>query len=99
MYGASFFFGATFNLDAVERIEVIRGPGSALYGKNAFSGVLNIITKKGYKDNNVELGASFGSYNTFDARAGYGIKKNLFNASIMAKYYTTDGTNSTYNNE
>ena len=35
-----------FSMDDVERIEVIRGPGSALYGANAFSGVVNVITRK-----------------------------------------------------
>ena len=98
MYGSAIFFGYTFNLDAVERIEVIRGPGSALYGRNAFSGVVNIITKKADSDNNMEVSASYGSYNTLDASASYGIKKKSFNANITTKYYKTDGTNSTYNN-
>jgi iron complex outermembrane receptor protein len=35
-----------FSMDDIERIEVIRGPGSALYGANAFSGTVNVITKK-----------------------------------------------------
>ena len=33
-------------MDAIDRIEVIRGPGSALYGANAFLGVVNIITRE-----------------------------------------------------
>lgn len=33
-----------FDVDQIERIEVVRGPGSALYGANAFAGVVNIIT-------------------------------------------------------
>ena len=98
MYGSSIFFGATFNLDAVERIEVIRGPGSALYGRNAFSGVINIITKQAKQDNRFELGASAGSYNTYDGRLAYNLKRDQVGARIDAKYYSTDGTNSKYNN-
>lgn len=97
MYGASFFFGGTFNLDAVERIEVIRGPGSALYGRNGFSCVINIITKQA-KRNEIELGASYGSYNTYDIRGAYSLKKSDLDARIDAKYHNSDRTNSTYNN-
>jgi iron complex outermembrane receptor protein len=44
--GATFWSSLTFNLDDVERIEVIRGPGAALYGANAVVGIINIITRK-----------------------------------------------------
>jgi outer membrane receptor for ferrienterochelin and colicins len=97
MYGTSVFFGATFNLDAIERIEVIRGPGSALYGRNAFSGVINIITKRAQKDNNIEFGGTIGNYSTADGHLSYSIKKENFNARIDAKYYTTNTTDSKYN--
>jgi iron complex outermembrane receptor protein len=98
MYGTGLFFGSEFNIDAIEKIEVIRGPGSALYGRNAFSGVLNIITKKAQSNNQLEAGASYGSYTTFDGWANYGIKKDKFNANLMAKYYQTESTDSKYNN-
>jgi outer membrane cobalamin receptor len=45
------FDGQNFPLDGVERVEVIRGPGSAIYGSNAFLGVINIVTRT---DNSVE---------------------------------------------
>jgi len=48
---------------SVKRIEIIRGPGSALYGADAFSGVINIITKKGEDTEGVKVGSNFGSYN------------------------------------
>jgi len=38
--------GMELPIDAIQRVEVIRGPGSALYGADAFAGVINIITKK-----------------------------------------------------
>ena len=49
----------------VEKVEIIRGPASILYGSNAMAGVINIITKKQLDEGlKVNLGASYGSYNT-----------------------------------
>src|SRR5262245_43209049 len=48
------------NLDAVERIEVIRGPGSAIYGTNAMFGVINIVTKTGTQLNGVRVSGRYG---------------------------------------
>jgi len=53
-------------IDSIERIEVIRGAGSVLYGDNAIGGVVNIITKEGEGDLSGKAGVEFGSY---DARA------------------------------
>lgn len=97
MYGTGIYFGAEFNMDIIERIEIIRGPGSALYGRNAFSIVINIITKKA--DNTAaDLGMSLGSFNTYDIHGAYQFKKNDVSALISAKYYTTDGTDATFDN-
>ena len=48
----------------ISRIEVIRGPGSALYGADAYAGVINIITKDATEIQGTELGARLGSYNS-----------------------------------
>ncbi len=55
---------STFPLEIIQQIEVIRGPGSVLYGSNAFAGVINIITQ--YPDSNfsAELNAQYGSFDT-----------------------------------
>jgi len=48
----------------IARIEVIRGPGSAIYGADAFAGVINVITKDAHGDSASELGLRFGSFDT-----------------------------------
>jgi iron complex outermembrane receptor protein len=54
-----------YPLTNVERIEVIRGPGSALYGADAFSGVINIITSQ-LKGEKISVGGRIGSFNSHD---------------------------------
>lgn len=55
-----------FSLDYVEQIEIMRGPGSALYGGNAFSGVINIITKSGKTFEGSQFSLKAGSAQLFD---------------------------------
>ncbi|WP_461518885.1 TonB-dependent receptor plug domain-containing protein [Porticoccus sp.] len=51
-------------VNAISRIEVIRGPGSALYGADAFAGVINIVTKEADGTDHFETGVRYGTYNT-----------------------------------
>jgi len=51
-------------VNAISRIEVIRGPGSALYGADAFAGVINIVTVEADGEEHFEAGARYGSFNT-----------------------------------
>lgn len=60
------------DLDMIERVEVIRGPGSALYGNNAFFAVVNVVTRTGQGINGVELSGSAGSYDAYSGRFTYG---------------------------
>jgi iron complex outermembrane receptor protein len=60
------------DLDTVERIEYVPGPGSAIYGPNAFLGVINVITKRGSALNGVEAAAEFGSFGEKKGRLSYG---------------------------
>lgn len=53
-------------VSAISRIEVMRGPGSAVYGADAFSGVINIITKGADEINGTEAGARYGSFKSRD---------------------------------
>ena len=59
------------DIDLIDHIEFMRGPGSSLYGSNAFFGVLNIITRK-TKDVRREISTSVGDNETWTGRASYG---------------------------
>src|SRR5947209_17402614 len=52
------------DVDAIDRVEVIRGPSSSLYGTDAFFAVINVITKSGRDLNGKEITAAGGSYST-----------------------------------
>lgn len=58
---------AKINMDRIERVEVIKGPASALYGSAAMGGVINLITKKGDGDLGGSLGFEYGSFDYFKA--------------------------------
>ena len=60
------------DVDLIDRIEVIRGPGSVLYGNNAFFGVINVITRKGSRVDGAEVSGEYGTFNSYKARATYG---------------------------
>jgi iron complex outermembrane receptor protein len=60
------------DVDLVERVEFMPGPGSAIYGNNAFFGVINVITKRGHNLNGGELSAEYGAFDTYKARGSYG---------------------------
>lgn len=78
-------------VEMISRIEVIRGPGSALYGADAFAGVINIITKN-YEDiDNTEIGVRAGSFDTQDLWA---LSRHEWNGYQMAwglELHDTDG--------
>lgn len=77
---------------AAQRVEVIRGPASVLYGSNAMAGVINIVTQKLKHDtvyNN--LNVAYGSFNTFTAHLTNNIKKNRFSHSVGALYNKSNG--------
>lgn len=76
----------------VEKVEVIRGPASILYGSNAMAGVINIITKK-QKENGlkVNLGASYGSFNTQKYYGTIGYKKDKLSLFASLNHDQTDG--------
>ena len=74
-----------------DRVEVLRGPASVLYGSNAMGGVLNIVTRSMHEDGvktHVNLGA--GSYGTVQAEASNQLRSGKFSSTVSAQYGRTD---------
>jgi vitamin B12 transporter len=82
---------ANLTVDNIERIEIVRGPLSVLYGSNATAGVINIITKKGRGKPSVHAGLEGGSYNTWKYYGGASGAVDKFNFSVAASRIDTDG--------
>lgn len=75
-----------------ERVEVVRGPASVLYGSNAMGGVINIITKKQQRDGSHGMAqVMYGSYNTLNAEAYTGWKKERLHLVGNIGYSRSDG--------
>ena len=75
-----------------ERVEVVRGPASMLYGSNAMGGVINIITKKQKTDGSHQSAQlSYGSYNTLSAEVSTAFRKNQFHINGNLGYNRSDG--------
>lgn len=89
--GSNDMAGPAYSLHNVDRIEVIWGPASALYGANAFGGVINIITKKGGDINGFRFEKGFGSFNTSVDKLMFGINRSNFDIAISGSLYSTDG--------
>jgi outer membrane receptor for ferrienterochelin and colicins len=88
-------FWNTFPLPSVERVEVLRGPASALYGADAASGVVNIITKKAQDIRGTELGARAGSFDTYDAWWLQSGRLGDFDVALALSGFTTAGYDAT----
>lgn len=74
-----------------ERVEVVRGPASVLYGSNAMGGVVNIVTRSIKEDGmktHINLGA--GSYGTIQGDANYQVKHGRFSSTVAAQYGRSD---------
>jgi outer membrane receptor for ferrienterochelin and colicins len=60
------------DVDLIDRIEIIRGPGSSLYGTNAIFAVINILTKKGRNIGGLQVSGEAGTFDTYRGRISYG---------------------------
>jgi len=80
------------DVDLIDRVEIIRGPGSALYGNNAFFAVINVITRPASQLNGLEASGEYGEWNTYKARASFGKAfTNGLNLLLSGTYYHSDG--------
>ncbi|MES9946851.1 MAG: TonB-dependent receptor [Candidatus Thiodiazotropha sp.] len=75
----------------IDRVEIIRGPGSALFGADASAGVINVITKTAGKIDHNEIGLRGGSFNTNTGWLQYGNSWNGFDVGLSINLSTTDG--------
>ena len=80
-----------YPLENIARIEVIRGPGSAIYGADAYSGVINIITKSADDIDGTEVGVRAGSFRTRDAWVQHGGSLGPVDVSAYLRVGETDG--------
>ena len=75
-----------------ERVEVLRGPASVLYGSNAMGGVINIVTRKMQQDGiRTHANVGYGSYNTLQSEVTNRIRKGRFTSIVSGSYNRTDG--------
>ena len=80
-----------YPVEHIARIEIIRGPGSALYGSDAYSGAINIITKTAGSIQGTELGARIGSFSSRDGWIQHGGKLGPVDAAAYLRVGHTDG--------
>lgn len=82
-----------YESEYVDHVEVMRGPGSVLYGSNAMGGVINVITRNPATDGvATTLTAQFGSYNTWQSSITNTVRKGRFSSMVSLGYDRTDGT-------
>ncbi len=80
------------DIDLIDRVEIIRGPGSALYGTDAFFAVINIFTKRGRDFNGTEVSLSGGGQQTYQGRVSYGQQfKNGLEVFLSESLYQSKG--------
>ena len=81
-----------YGKDYVDRVEVLRNPGSVLYGSNAMAGVINVITKKARKEGTqLSLQSQYGSYNTWQTTLTETSRYGRFSSMATVSYDRTDG--------
>lgn len=82
-----------YGKENVERVEVLRGPGSVLYGSNAMAGAVNIVMRTpGERGVKTSLTSQYGSYNTWLSSLTNTLKFGKFSSLVSLSYNRTDGT-------
>ncbi len=82
-----------YGKESVEKVEVLRGPGSVLYGSNAMAGAVNIITRNPAANGvRTTITSQYGSYNTWLSSATNTVRYGRFSSLASVSYNRTDGT-------
>lgn len=85
------------DVNTIDRVEVIRGPSSSIYGNSAFFGVVNIVTKRGRELDGAEISADTGSFGTYNGRLSFGRQfAGGLELYLSASRYHSDGRASIY---
>jgi len=80
------------DVDLIDRVEVIRGPSSSLYGSSAFMGIINVKTKRGKDIEGVEVSGAGGRFSTYNGRLSYGNKfENGLELLVSGSGFGSDG--------
>jgi outer membrane receptor for ferrienterochelin and colicin len=87
------YLGTEFlvDVDLIDRVEIIRGPSSSLYGADAFFAVINVITRKPPQLKGVELSFAPASFGTYQGRASYGAQYHGLDLLISGTFYNSQG--------
>lgn len=80
------------DVDLIDRVEIVRGPSSSLYGTNAFFGAINIITKRGRDIRGLEVSGEYGSFQSYKGRVTYGNRfQNGLELLLSTSFYDSHG--------
>ncbi len=79
------------DVDLIDRVEVVRGPSSSLYGSNAFFAVINVITRKSHQLQGWEFSFEPGSFETYKGRASYGGQLKGVEMLLSTTVYNSQG--------
>ena len=90
-FGGTLNAGTEIPVEAIQQVEVIRGPGSALYGADAFAGVINIITKKAKDINGTALGVRAGDHGTQSGWGQQSVEWAGWSVATSLQYQRSDG--------
>lgn len=84
--------GFLLDVDLIDRVEIVRGPSSSLYGANAFFGIINVITKRGRDLQGIETSAAAGSQDTYRGRLSFGNRSSAgLEALISGSWHESQG--------
>ena len=86
----------TLPLEVIEKIEITKGSAGRIYGQNAFTGAINIITKKDI-ENNISLNLTRGSFD--QKRAAVTMQRNLKNSDLLINYSRKESEGYRYNTD